>query len=285
MTVPLTSRSNGRPKRRRLGVRHLGYFCLLSIAGVCLLAVVQVSRLFADGSNFRLTSLEVVGLRLLRGSDILEASGLAVGADVFAVDLHQISDRVEELAWVKQAVVMRKPPNRLVVTVQERTRVAWLESGAYYGVDQDGVLLPPRQDGEGHSDLNLPVIRGIDGLSDSLAVGTVIKALELRRLLGWWRQANEADAEFCLNVSEIEAIGPNSRPPEENTDLDWRTGGIRLHLIGDGLEVRLPWHPVGEKLQILKGVMARLYKDRQDPAYVDLRYAGQVVVGNSQAPS
>ena len=282
MTTPMANRAGGGQKRRRRGLRHLGYFLAFSVALVCLLAVIQISRLFADASNFRLTALEVEGLRLLQGGDILKASGLEVGVDVFAVDLHQISERVENLAWVKRALVVRKPPNRLVVSVEERKRVAWMEAGDYYGVDQEGVLLPSRQGGEGHSDLNLPVIRGIDPVKDSLVVGVVVPAPELQRVLSWWLQANEADSEFCLNVSEIEAIGPNSRQTGENVDLDWRAGGLRLRLVGDGLEVRLPWHRVEEQLQILKGVLARLYRDLQDPAYVDLRYAGQVVVGNTK---
>ena len=62
-------------------------------------------------------------------------------------------------------------------------------------------------------------------------------------------------------------------------------GGLRLRLVGDGLEVRLPWQPVSEQLQVLKGVMERLYRDLDDPAYVDLRYAGQVIVGSADTPS
>ena len=67
----------------------------------------------------------------------------------------------------------------------------------------------------------------------------------------------------------------------ERLDMQLHRRLANVEIAGDFL-VRLS---VGEQLQILKGVMARLYKDLQDPAYVDLRYAGQVVVGNSQAPS
>ena len=31
--------------------------------------------------------------------------------------------------------------------------------------------------------------------------------------------------------------------------------------------------------------MERLYRDLDDPAYVDLRYAGQVIVGSADTPS
>ena len=285
MTAAMTNRKGGRGKGgRRPRLRHLAYLLLVSVSAILLVATVRASRLFADSSSFRLTALEVDGLRLLRGSEILEASGLEVGVDVFAVDLHEVSARVEALPWVKRALVLRKPPNRLVVSIVERRRVAWLEAGGYFGVDAEGVLLPARQERESHDDLNLPVIRGIDTSADSLVVGGAVAARQLPRLLDWWRQANEADAEFCLNVSELEAIGPNSQG-RADAEIDWRAGGLRLRLVGDGLEVRLPWQRVGEQLAVLREVMARLYKDVQDPAYVDLRYAGQVVVGNSQAES
>lgn len=275
--------SSGRRARRRPGLRHLAYLVIAALGVVICMAALELSRLFADAGSFELVALEVDGLRLLTGDDVLVASGLELGTDLFDVDLAAVSARIEALPWVRRALVLRKPPNRLVVSLVERRRVAWLHAGGYYGVDDEGVLLPPKREGEGHGDLNLPVISGI-APPDSLIVGAPLPAPRLHQLLNWWRVANAADPEFCLNVSEMEAIGPRSRSFATD-DIDWKAGGLRLRLVGDGLEVRLPWQPVSEQLQVLKGVMERLYRDLDDPAYVDLRYAGQVIVGSADTPS
>ena len=71
-----------------------------------------------------------------------------------------------------------------------------------------------------------------------------------------------------MNVSEI-------RPGAD--------GGVRLLLVGDGLEVRLPDDRVKERLAVLRGSLARVYRECPDPAYIDLRFAGQVVVGSRSA--
>ena len=90
----------------------------------------------------------------------------------------------------------------------------------------------------------------------------------LQQALYWWRQARQEDGEFCLNISEIQPLA-------------W--GSVRLLLVGDGLEVRVPVDRVGETLGVLKTLMQRIYKEIPEPAYLDLRFAGQAVVGGKAA--
>ena len=97
-----------------------------------------------------------------------------------------------------------------------------------------------------------------------------LSALMRSRLRCWWEEAIAVDAEFCLNVSRIQPL-PGAC--------------IRLQMVGDGLEVRLPLDSVGRHLRTLRRLMPRVYRDYPDPAYIDLRYSGQVVVGNKEAAS
>ena len=60
---------------------------------------------------------------------------------------------------------------------------------------------------------------------------------------------------------------------------------VRLQMVGDGLEVRLPLDRVGRRLRTLRSIMPRVYRDYPDPAYIDLRYSGQVVVGRKEGES
>ena len=265
MAVPFTSKGKGKSRGIRLG--RLVYALPVVVLGGLVFAGMKVSGHFSESSSFRLAALEVQGLHLLKGGDILAASGLQVGDNIFEVDLEKVGRRLESLPWVKQALVVRKPPDRLTVSIVERRRLAWIELEKIYGIDSEGVLLPGRREEESYRDLDLPVFRGIRG-QDSLDLGETVADSVVAQILEWWQKASAIDADFCLNVSEIQPLGDNS---------------IRLRLVGDGLEVRLPVDRVRERLGILKKLMNRVYRECPEPAYIDLRYAGQVVVGSKSA--
>jgi cell division protein FtsQ len=267
MAVPATDKKTGTTRKIRL--RRLLYVLPAVFIVGLVLAGMHISKLFAESASFRLSAMEVQGLRLLDGQDILEASGLQVGDNIFDVDLEKVGDRLESLPWVKRALVVRKPPDRLIVSIVERQRLAWIELGEIYGIDRDGVLLPGRREAvESYRDLDLPVVRGVQSAQDSLRVGEAVVDSALVQLLDWWQQANAADAEFCMNVSEIQPL---------------EDGCINLRLVGDGVEVRVPIDRVAERLRVLKKLMGRVYRECPEPAYIDLRFAGQVVVGSKKA--
>ena len=267
MAVPTTNKPTHILKKIRLR-RMLYVLPVILIIGL-VLAGLEISQLFAASSSFKLNAMEVQGLRLLNGQDVLAASGLQVGDNIFDVDLETVGSRLEELTWVKQALVVRKPPDRLIVSIVERRRLAWVEFGQIYGIDSDGVLLPGRGEAmESYRDLDLPVVRGVKCGLDSLKVGRVIADSVMFQMLAWWQQANAFDAEFCMNVSEIQPL---------------EDGCISLRLVGDGVEVRLPIDQVGERLSVLKKLMGRVYRECPEPSYIDLRFAGQVVVGSKNA--
>ena len=264
---PLTVAPGGAETKRVLV--HWPMIVALVLAMGSALAAYQVVNCLGQGDLFGLRALEVGGLHLLDGDDVLAASGLEVGTNIFAVDLEEVEQRLENVCWIERAMVMRKPPDRLAVEIVERQRLAWVELGATYGIARDGVLLPKDQaPGESFADLNLPVISGLAAVGDTLQFGATVSDSTLVGLLGWWDEATGADAEFCLNVSRLEPL-PGAC--------------LRLQMVGDGLEIRLPLDSVERNLRTLRRLMPRVYRDYPDPAYIDLRYTGQVVVGSKEA--
>ena len=257
-------------RRRVLAVA----LAVVTLAAVAALAWPPVQRILAApaGEDFSLAALEVKGLRLLNGDDILEASGLAVGDNIFRVDLNAVALRLDSLVWVKRVRIERKPPDRLAVTILERQRFAWIElDGRILGVDAEGVLLPgAKLAREEREDLDLPVLRGgvnaVTVLDSPAAMpGQVLADSSLAPVLAWWAQASALEPEFSRNVSEIRPLGDDA---------------VRLLMVADGLEVRMPMDRVQERLGVLEELMGRVYRECPDPAYVDLRYEGQVVVGS-----
>ena len=114
--------------------------------------------------------------------------------------------------------------------------------------------------------LNLPVISGLETAGDSLWLGMEVRDPALTALLRWWEEATAADAEFCHSVVGIEPL----------------KGDGAILQMADGLEVRLPLDGVGRRLQTLRRLLPRVYREYSAPAYIDLRFAGQAVVGSKE---
>jgi cell division septal protein FtsQ len=263
---PLTVETQGRSKVR------WPWIALLILATGSTLAAYQVATYFGQASFFGLKAIEVDGLRRLDGADVRAASGLAAGTNIFAIDLDEVAQRLEAMYWIKQALVVRKPPDRIAVDIVEYRQVAWVDLGQTYGVTPDGVLLPVGSTGDRPvaPPRNLPVISGLSVVGDSLRPGVAVPDSALLAILRWWGEATAADAEFCLNVAGIQPISGE---------------GIRLQMAGDGLEVRLPANEADRRLRTIRELMPRVHQNHPDPAYIDLRYAGQMVVGKKKAKS
>jgi len=179
----------------------------LAIGGLGVVAALwgldMASRLAKDSPRFQLRTLEIRGLHMLREEDILAASGLSIGDNIFAIDPAVVRVNLERLPWVRTAAVWRLAPDRLAVHIRERRRAAWVRLGKMYSVDAEGVVLPgTRERMESCQELDLPVIGGVDCGSDSLRPGMSIQDSVVISLLRWWNRLRTADEEFSGNVSE-----------------------------------------------------------------------------------
>lgn len=266
MVRPLEKKLDQRLKIPWTILRKLAYGVGLILLLVVLMMTVRFPALLAADGRYRLEAIEMRGLHILRGKDILAAGEVELDANIFALDLQGMASRIERLPWVKNAHIVRKPPDRLMVDITERRRLAWIKMDKIYSIDNDGVLLPgePAMT-ETRTELDLPVINGFEQVADSLCLGEPIEDEALEKIIDWWRQAVVYDADFCMNVSEI-------RP--------FDTESLRLYLVGDGLEVRMPLDRVEERVSVLRRYMQRVYRECPDPVYIDLRFSGQVVVGS-----
>ena len=256
----------------RKGSRRRGRRLLIAvIAAVVASAAAWVGFELYESRSLRLAALEVRGLSTLSGADIVAASGLRAGDHIFAVDLDSLAGRLEELPWVRRAHAHVRPPDRIYIAVEERRRLAWLDAGGDpFGVDAEGIVLPPGPlPRERIADIDLPVIRCEGPGWDSLQSGDVIPDSSLFAVLGWLTEAVHGDSAFSRNISTIEPLSD---------------GALALQMVADGLEVRVPATEAARHMGLLKGMMNRIYGKRSSlPAYVDLRYEGQVVVGSRLA--
>ncbi|MGH9397075.1 MAG: cell division protein FtsQ/DivIB [Terriglobia bacterium] len=166
-----------RRRQRVIGIRRAGAGAAARIAKrVGLGVVLPLALLFGLRWTVRgviasplmvfqpVQDVRLAGNRVVSLDDVLNAMGLGSARESLAVSIFQINlaglrRRVESLPWVESATVTRVFPSRLLVTIVERTPIAYANVGGRVElVDKDGVFLRMRQ----RDDLGFPVLYGLD---------------------------------------------------------------------------------------------------------------------------
>ena len=105
--------------------------------------LVLVAFVFGVGVFFRVQTIEVLGLESYTADEIIEASGIDVGDNLFFIDRASASSRIySRLSQVEDANVEPVLPNRLIIRVKESSPVAYVEwEGTYWVVTGNCKLL------------------------------------------------------------------------------------------------------------------------------------------------
>ena len=113
-------RSHRRRKRRG---RFSGLYKLLSVL-LCLAAVVTACVVF-----FRVNAVEVTGSARYTDREVVDASGIELGSNLIALPKRKIIAAIRtSLPYVETVTVRRILPDRVLLSVTERTAVASVES-------------------------------------------------------------------------------------------------------------------------------------------------------------
>lgn len=92
------------------------------------------------GVGFRLDDIRVLGRVRTPPDHILAALGIRRGESLLDLDIHRAKTRLEALPWVRAAVVERRLPDTLRLTIAERQAVAlWQHGGRFVLLDPEGV--------------------------------------------------------------------------------------------------------------------------------------------------
>jgi cell division septal protein FtsQ len=110
-------------------------------------------------ARFEVQKLSVSGLKHVRENDVLAKAGFEVGTNVFRVNLDEMRERVEELAWVRHALVERVLPDQIVIKIVERESIGLARiAGEVYEFDSEGNVLEPNA----ASDASFPILDGLE---------------------------------------------------------------------------------------------------------------------------
>lgn len=199
-------------------------------------------RLLRGLAFFKVSKVEVRGLRNLRPEEIVKALPVPAGMSIFD-DLGPVEQAADSFKGLVRVRVGRRLPGTIVITVDEAEPVALvMRRGKLALVSQAGSVLP-FDPTVGAPDL--PLIRE----ADSLVAGLLTRV-------------RDADATFFASVTE-----------------GWRSGDDVV-LEGDGQRYLFRPDAPAEVIRAVMAVAQDLAKTRKGRRWAELdgRFAGQVVV-------
>jgi cell division protein FtsQ len=207
--------------------------------------------------------IEIEGNRFVPSDAVVEKFSADMGGSVVRVPLAERRSALESLAWVEQADVQRVLPNRIRVTITERTPVAFLRTASDLSlVDSHGVILERPIEGV----FRFPVVSG-------LAETMPLEQREQRMTL------------FVQFMKEIELAQPGADDHISEVDLS-DAADVRATLTGLGAAAGNPSSILvhfgdsdfANRYHLLAENVDQWRASAGSVDSVDLRFARQVVV-------
>jgi cell division protein FtsQ len=241
---------------------------LLVLIGGSIAAVLAVRSFINHDPHFVVessSSVEIAGNSHLSHAQLLSVFGEDVERNIFRIPLDDRRAELESLPWVQHATVMRLLPDRVRVSIVERSPIAFVRQGHQMGlVDGNGVLL---DFGTGDnaaspaSKYSFPVVLGI---SQSDPLSTRAARMHLYQEFLAALDANGENLSHTLSEIDI------SEPEDVRAMVPDGTGGELLVHFGQERYLER-YHRYQEHLAEWKQQYPHL-------ASVDLRYEQQAVL-------
>jgi len=206
---------------------------------------------------FAVATVDVQGASRISPAAIIDGSGIARGTNLFLLDERAVARRLERIAEIQRAEVIRAWPNRVTIVVEERRPFTLVHAGRLHWIDEEGVPLGLARQAVAPS---APVISGLTP-----------EELEVMRE----RPSPRAQMAITLIRTLLRNASPLSEQISE-IDVGRRDGPV-LYTV-DGVEVRLGTENWEGRLRRLEGVLARLAASPEPVTSIDLRFRDQVVL-------
>jgi len=247
------SRARTAPAPPRRGRRLLA----LAIVLAALAAPALASYWVLTSPRFAVAGVEVRGASRVPAERILAAAGIAPGTNLWRIDPTATAARVQALAGIRRADLIRELPNRVTILVEERRPFTLVHGGRLHWLDEEGWLLGEETQAVAPS---VPVITGLT--EDEVATMRTQPSAKARAAIALIRSLLRTGSPLAAEIAEI--------------DMSRREGPV-LYTV-DGIEVRLGSEEWEERLARLEGVLAQVAAEAGTVRTIDLRFRDQVVL-------
>ncbi|GEM_PF-5610619 len=178
-------------------------------AAVALLSCVVLFLLFLvlmKTEYFNLAKVDIKGLKVLDETDVRMLTDPYIGKSIFSDEMVMLEKRLEDMTWIRDAVIKPKLFDRIEIQVTEREPVALIvtRDGSVYrtfSIDADGYLVA---EGSRLLVVDLPVITGLE--MQKLYIGETVKFKELNELLLMLQKMRQEDSSLYKALNEINMV-------------------------------------------------------------------------------
>ena len=207
-------------------------------------SIVCKSAIKFYNDTFAIREIKIAGTNNLSSENILKASGLKLSQNLFELSVNRVRQNLEQMSWVKSAVVRRTIPSKIEISIVERVPIAyWQNKDQLFLVDDDGVLLPT------------DIVKSFNSLPISTG-----------------DNAGKAIPQFLKIIRQFPKI-------EQQIIFCTFLGNRRWNIqISRGLLIKLPEENVSDALAILQRMANKDGYFSSDIAVIDLRVPGRVMI-------
>lgn len=244
LDVKVRSRTAARQRTRRT-IKWLCLCVLLvsAIGSVYYGSRAALDRFFWRNPDYQVAQIEVADDGALSREQIIAASGVKTGENIFVVDLSAAREKLGQLPQVEHVEVERILPGKVSINLTERKPVAWVTAKSEDDpssqpssllIDRNGALVDAKSRLPAY--LHLPVISGV--ALDKWAPGQIIATPEVRAALDLLRITAEEPGQFQIRSIDISkgycmivTDSSHARVTFGLERLDWQLNrlGVLLH--------------------------------------------------------
>ncbi len=242
-----------RPMQKRPR-RFARWVMVATVLGLLVVGIQNAYSSLADSEFFRMARIKVRGNTLMSDADVIAWSQLQVGANLFAYDMVSATERLAQQPMIKKALLLREPPETLVIVLEERRPVGLLNTPeGLMGLDASGKIFPLSPSAQ----VDVPILTGVGLQRDTWA----------RALAGFVTELQIRTPAFWREVSEIRTDDPHS---------------ATVYLVADDLALKMRFENPEQQIRNFRAYTQAAFLPGQALAYIDLRYRDQVVVGKRE---
>ncbi|MBL6780326.1 MAG: FtsQ-type POTRA domain-containing protein [Alphaproteobacteria bacterium] len=159
----------------------IGFLSLFAIATASTIGMAMLDReklindllTMSGNAGLVLTDIQVRGRAHTPQSRLLTALNLQIGAPIFGIDLQNLHRNISQIGWVEDAIIERRLPGTIHITLRERVPIALLQNKDKHKlIDRSGAII----DGADPSQFtHLTVVAGDSAAPHAAAILSILK--------------------------------------------------------------------------------------------------------------
>lgn len=141
-------------------------------------ALIAAFIFFMMSPLFNISNIEVIGNDKISSDTIISLSKIKLGENIYKTSSKKIERNIKENAYIEEVSIKRNLPNKMVISVKERTASFMLEyANSYAYINNQGYILEITEE-----KLNVPIIIGYSTKDEDIKAGNRLCNEDLEKL-------------------------------------------------------------------------------------------------------